>query len=262
MNLITLAVKRPTAVAMFALAVVFTGMMAFNRLPLQLTPDVDFPRLSVVTFWPDSSPETIEAFVTSPIEAAANAVTHVRKVDSVSEDGKSTVNIEFARGTDMDFAALEMNEKLSIVREDLPFGVQPPRIQKYVPKEFQTGRFLSYHLTGQMTLAEIRRYALEHIRGPLLGVEGVADVQVLGGQDVALQITLDPTKLRSQHSRKSKDRQGFHQRHARICTNGDHLPRRGQTLDFSLSTQRAAHVSGHAGCRAFGWRVRLRPGFL
>ena len=125
---------------MLTLAVLFTGLVSLSRLPLDITPDVSFPKLSVVTSWPDTSPETVEAFVTSPIEAVANTVTNAKKVDSVSEEGKSTVNIEFSRGTDMDFAALELSEKLSLLREDFPYGVRPPRIQKYVPKEFQTGR--------------------------------------------------------------------------------------------------------------------------
>ncbi|NIR51311.1 efflux RND transporter permease subunit [candidate division KSB1 bacterium] len=197
MNLISLAIRRPTAVAMCTLAVVCTRLAAFTRLPLDLTPDVSFPKLSVVTYWPDTSPETVEAFVTSPIEAAANTITNARKVDSISEEGKSTVNIEFSRGTDMDFAALELSEKLSVIRDDLPYGVQPPQIQKYVPEEFQTGRFLSYNLTGPYTLQEIRRFALEKLRGPLLAVEGVADVQVFGGQDPELQLELDPNKLRA-----------------------------------------------------------------
>jgi len=197
MNLIRLAIKRPTAVAMFALAIVFTGIASLSRLPLNLTPDVSFPKLSVTTSWPDSSPETIEAFVTSPIEAIANTVSNIKKVDSISEEGKSTVNLEFNRGTDMDFAALELSEKLSNLYHEFPYGVQPPQIQNYVPEEFQTGRFLSYHLTGEMTLPEIREFALQRLRGPLLAVEGVADAQVYGGQDPELQVLLDREKLRT-----------------------------------------------------------------
>lgn len=83
MNLIKIAICRPTAVGMFVLAVLFTGLFSMIRLPLELTPDVSFPKLWVVTYWPDTSPETVEAFVTSPIEAAANTVSHVRKVESI-----------------------------------------------------------------------------------------------------------------------------------------------------------------------------------
>ncbi|GBE27610.1 Efflux pump membrane transporter BepE [bacterium BMS3Bbin03] len=197
MNFIKLVIKRPTAVAMAALAILFTGLASLGHLPLELTPNVSFPKLSVVTRWPDTSPETMEAFVTSPIEAVANTVTNVRSVNSISEEGQSAVDIEFNRGTHMDFAAMELSEKLSLVRENFPYGVLPPQIQKYVPKEFQTGRFLSYHLTGNVPLAKIRQYALSHIRTSLLSIEGVADVQVFGGQDPELQIEIDPQKLRT-----------------------------------------------------------------
>jgi len=197
MTLTRFSIGRPTAVAMLYLAVLFTGLFSLSRLPLELTPEVDFPKLSVVTYWPDSSPEAVEAFITAPIEAVANTITNVRKVDSISEEGESTVNIEFLRGTDMDFAAMELNEKLSVIREELPYGAYPPQIRKYVPKEFQTGDFLRYHFTGNYTLQEIRRIALEKLKIPLMSVEGVADVQILGGQDREIRILLIPDKLRA-----------------------------------------------------------------
>lgn len=182
---------------MLYLGVLFTGLFSLSRLPLELTPEVDFPKLSVVTYWPDSSPEAVEAFITSPIEAVANTLTNVRNVESISEEGESTVNIEFLRGTDMDFAALELNEKLSVIREELPYGAFPPQIRKYVPKEFKTGDFLRYHFTGNYTLPEIRRIALERLKIPLMSVEGVADVQIFGGQDREIRIILVPEKLRA-----------------------------------------------------------------
>ncbi len=197
MRWIAFSLRRPTAVGMFVLAILFTGLASVSRLPLELTPDVSYPKLSVVTYWYDTSPEIVEAFVTAPIEAVASTVSNVRSVDSISEEGKSTVNIEFNRGTEMDFAALELSEKLSVVRESLPYGVMPPRIQKYVPKQFQTGMFLSYHVTGDFSPGELRRYTQEYIRPALLAVNGVAEVQVLGGKDVQLKIQIDPFKLRA-----------------------------------------------------------------
>ncbi|MDZ7261247.1 MAG: efflux RND transporter permease subunit [candidate division KSB1 bacterium] len=61
-NLIKLSIRRPTAVSMFYVAILFTGLASLSRLPLELTPEVDFPKLSVSTLWPDSSPEAVEAF--------------------------------------------------------------------------------------------------------------------------------------------------------------------------------------------------------
>jgi len=194
-KLTSLSLRRPIATAMVYLIILATGLFSLSRLPLELTPDVDFPKLSVSTLWPDSSPEMVEMFITSPIEAVAATVTGVRKVKSISEEGQSTVEIEFERGTHTDFAAFELNEKLSLSREELPYGSLPPRIQKYVPKEFQTDVFLSYRLTGPFDLQTLRRFAKEKLRPPLLSIDGVADVRVLGGVDREIRIELDPKKL-------------------------------------------------------------------
>ena len=195
MNLIEHAVKRPTAVAMAGLVVLFTGIFSASRLPLALTPDVDFPKLTITTSWYDTSPETVEAFVTSPIEAVANTVTNVHKVSSVSEEGLSKVTVEFTRGTNMNFAAMELNEKLSAIREQLPYGTSPPQIVKYIPEKFQTDEFLTIHLTGTYSLQELRRIALEKIKPTLMGLKGIADVQVIGGQDRELEILVNKRKL-------------------------------------------------------------------
>ncbi|NOZ62409.1 MAG: efflux RND transporter permease subunit [Calditrichaeota bacterium] len=194
--MIKIFINRPIAVLMFFLAVFVTGMMSLRRLPLELTPEVSYPKLSVATQWPNSSAEMVEAYVTAPIEAVANTIANVRKVDSISDEGNSTVNIELTREANPDFAALELNEKLSVIRESLPFGTSPPKIQKYVPKEFQSGEFLTYHLFGNYTPLEVRQYALKNMRGPLMGIKGVADVQVYGGQDEEIHIILDRGKLK------------------------------------------------------------------
>ena len=195
MNLIETSVKRPVAVAMACLAVLITGLFSVSHLPLEISPDVDFPQLTVTTSWFDTSPEIVEAFVTSPIEAVANTVTNVHEVSSISDEGQSSVTIEFSRGTDMDFAAMELNEKLSIVREELPYGVMPPQIVKYVPREFQTGQFFSIRLTGAYSLQELRRIGIEKIKPSLMGIENVADVRVQGGQDREIQILIDKEAL-------------------------------------------------------------------
>ncbi len=196
MNLIELSIKRPTAVSMFFLAILATGFMALSRLPLELTPEVDYPELSVTTSWPNSSAEMVEAFVTSPIEAVAQTLTDVRNVSSTSDEGNSRVTIELLREANVDFIALELNEKLAVIRKQLPYGTSPPKINKYVPREFQTEEFLSYQLFGDFTPLEVRQYALKHIHGAILGVPGVADVQIYGGQDEEIHIVLNEAKMK------------------------------------------------------------------
>ncbi len=194
MNLISNSIRRPVAVTMCYLVIFFMGVAALYRLPVELVPEVDYPKLTVNTSWYDSSPEAVEAHITAPIEAVANTVRHVHKVESTSSEGSSVVDIEFLRGTDMDFAALELNEKLSKVYDELPFGVTHPRIQKFVPREFQTGQFLTYHVAGPFTPDYLRELLQKKLKNPLMGVKGVAGVEIRGGEEPEIRIEINPQK--------------------------------------------------------------------
>ncbi len=188
-------IQRPVAVAMLILAAAAMGLYQAFHLPLELTPEVDLPRLAISASWPGSTPENVEAFVTSPLEAVAHTLQHVRKVSSESSEGRMRVEIEFNRRADMDFIALELGEKLSYLTRDLPFGVSSPQIEKYVPKEFQTEAFLSYHLAGNLAPHELRTFALKQLRGTLLSLNGIAEVEVLGGEERELHVLVDRAKL-------------------------------------------------------------------
>lgn len=170
--------------------------MSLSRLPLELTPEVDYPKLSVTTDWYNSSAEMVEALVTSPIEAVAQILTDVHKVSSVSSEGNSQVNIELIQEANTNFIALELNEKLAVIRKDLPYGTSAPRIAKYIPRQFQTDDFLAYQLYGNFSPLEIKKYAVEHIRGALLGVPGVAEVEVFGGLDKEIHVVLNEARVK------------------------------------------------------------------
>jgi HAE1 family hydrophobic/amphiphilic exporter-1 len=194
---------------MLMLAIAATGFYSAIHLPLELSPEVELPQLSIHTSWPDSSPESVEALVTAPIEAVAQTLPYVQKVTSESRDGQSKVEVAFAQHAPMDFITFELGEKLSLLAKDLPFGSSAPAIEKFVPKEFQTGEFLSYHFTGALPPYELRQYALQNLRGPLLGVEGVTAVEVWGGDERELQARIDRAKLESLHLSLAEVRQAF-----------------------------------------------------
>ncbi|MBN1466867.1 efflux RND transporter permease subunit [candidate division KSB1 bacterium] len=193
MKLLRSMIDRPIAVMMLYLIFLVAGILSLLRLPLELMPDVEFPRLSVSTHWPNSSAEIVESFITAPIEAVCSGIKGVSFVSSSSEEGQSIITAEFTRGTNMDFAALELNEKLALVRDSLPHGASSPAIVKYVPKEFATGTLLSFYLYGDMPSAEIRRTAMTTMRGKLLSVRGVSAVQVVGGVEPVILIEMNPT---------------------------------------------------------------------
>ena len=190
--------NRPITVLMFHLILAAVAVFAFMRLPVELTPEIDSPRLSVVTNWGQSSSEMVVRNITLPIEEAASTISYVKNISSTSSEGNSTVHVELDKNADIDFARLELLEKLSAIRKDLPTDASFPTIQKYVPESFSSLQgFLSYNLSGNMSLAEVQKYAEDNIKPDLLGIKGVGAVRILGGAERQIHILLDKNKLRS-----------------------------------------------------------------
>ncbi len=186
--------RRPVAVAMLVLAVVLLGAISFERLPIDLLPDVSFPRLVVYTGYPNVAPAEIERLVTEPIEQQAAAVPGVEKVTSLSQEGISLVTLRFAWGTDMDFAALNVREKLDNIRERFPETAERPTILRVDP---QAEPVLTVSLTGGGSLLETKEVAEDVFRRRLEQLEGVAQASVTGGLDREIQVNVDLALLES-----------------------------------------------------------------
>ena len=191
--MIKLSTGRPVAVAMIYLAVGLLGIAAWRNIPIELMPDASLPRLSVNTGWSGASAETVEAFLTSPVEGTIQQIRGVEKVTSVTSEGSSSIDVEFARETDMDFARLDLSERLSTLQEDLPPGVGTIVVQPYVPRQFanETLRaFLSYTITGPYTLEALRAFVDDQVEPQLTQIEGVSQVRVGGGRARLVEIEL------------------------------------------------------------------------
>ena len=193
--MIGFSVRRPVAVAMAYLAVASLGFFAWRNIPIELLPDTRMPRLEVEGTWRGASPETVEAFLTSPLEAAIQLVQGVEKVVSTSSEGSARISIEFSRDTDMDFARLDLSERLATLEEtELPPGIDRVTVTPYVPEEFadQQGRpLLEYTFTGTRTLESLREHLNNVVVPELTRVEGVALVRAYGGRERLLEIELD-----------------------------------------------------------------------
>ena len=201
--MIRLSTRRPIAISMVYLAAALLGVAAWQNLPIELLPDTALPRLYIDASWPGASSEATEARLTSLLESAVQQVRGVEKVTSESyhQDGTGYARLEvyFARDTDMDFARLELSERLAALAKELPEGVRPPAISPYVPPEFeeQSRPFLSYTVSGPYTLEALRAYIEDEVVPELLQVEGVGHIDVQGGRQRILEIELDPTKIQA-----------------------------------------------------------------
>lgn len=193
MPLSRLAVRRPVAVAMFFLAVILLGVISFTRLPVDLLPDVSYPRLVVVTSYPEVAPAEMERQITEPIERQVASVPGVESVTSTSRDGVSQVNLRFAWGTDMDFAMLNTRERLDNLRGQLPEMSGRPQILRVDP---DSEPIMVISVAGD-DLWELRELAENVLRRRLEQLDGVAQAAVTGGLEREILVEVDPERLES-----------------------------------------------------------------
>ncbi len=182
---------------MLFLAVIILGTTAFLKLPVELTPEVEYPRLTVTATWQGVSPEAVEAYLTSPMESVLSTIQGIKKIISSSSQGSCSIDIELQPDVNMDFTKVEINEKLSSLKEELPEGVSPPRISPYIPKDFRELQgFLTYTLSANVSSNEIRKYANDFLKTPLLSVPGVSNINVNGGNEREIIVTIDYDKAK------------------------------------------------------------------
>lgn len=199
--MISLSIRRPITIAMAYFAVSLLGVAAWRNLPIELLPDTDLPRLTVSATLRGASPEVTEAFLTSPIEAEIQQLRGIENLTSESYEqygvGISRIQAEFALGTDMNFARLDLSERMAALQERLPPQAGYPQVEAYVPAEFQeqTQSLLGYTVSGPFTLEALREYVDERLVPELLRVPGVAAVRASGGRARMVEIELATTRI-------------------------------------------------------------------
>src|SRR5437762_3423808 len=191
-NIIQWSIKnRLIVVAVALLLLIYGGIMAL-RAPVDVFPDLTSPTVTILTESHGMAPEEVEALVSLPIEAAMNGTAGVFRVRSNSAAGISIVFVEFNLGTDIYRARQLVTEKLGQVR--LPTGIRPPVLG---PISSTMGEIMLISMTSKTTSAmELRSLADWVVRPRLLGIGGVAQVMIIGGETKQYQVLADPAKLR------------------------------------------------------------------
>ena len=192
MSIPGVSTQRPVAVWMLFLAVILLGGISYVRLPIDLLPDVSYPRLVIYTSYADVAPAEVERLVTERIEGEAAAVPGVERVTSVSREGVSLVTLRFAWGTDMDFAMLNVRERMDNVRDALPESATRPAILRVDP---ESEAIMTLSVAGGSDLWQTKEMAETVFRRRLEQLDGVAQASVTGGLDREIQVEIDPRLL-------------------------------------------------------------------
>jgi len=185
-------VRHPILTSMIALIVVILGFTALRRLPLDLMPDISYPVLSISTSYPNSSPPIVEQLITRPVEEAMSAVPGVEEITSVSSEGSSNVQLAFAWGTNLETAVADVRDRLDRVIPRLPDDADRPRLFKFDPANIPVLTLGAY---AEMDPVYLRRLIDEQVAYRLERVDGVAAVDVFGGVQREIQVSLLPDRL-------------------------------------------------------------------
>lgn len=194
MSLSRRAIRRPVAVVMFFIGVTMLGVISATRLPIDLLPDIAYPKLVVYTEYSGVGPTEVERFVTEPIEQRLAQVAGRERTESVSREGISLVTLRFAWGTDMDFAVLNVREQLDNLRDQLPEQATRPVVLRTDPS---ADAIMAVTLAGAENLWALKDLGESVVRRRLEQVDGVAQAAVVGGLEREIHVDVDPQKLRS-----------------------------------------------------------------
>ena len=190
MKIVKFSINRPVTVTMFMVAAVVFGYVAFDRLPINLLPDISYPTLTIRTEYAGTAPGEVENLISKPVEEAVGIISGVVRTSSISRPGMSDVVLEFDWKTDMDFASLEVREKLDMLT--LPVGAEPPLLLRFDPS---LDPIMRIGLAGDESLIALRIFAEERIKQELEPLDGVASVQVTGGLEEEIQINVHEGRL-------------------------------------------------------------------
>ena len=180
---------------MFYGAVVLLGIFSYLSIAIEGQPEVELPQLVVQTMWSSTSPEVIQVFLTSPIEEEAAQVKGLEELTSQSARGRSEVILKFERDTNMDHARMDLNERLSTLRRDLPPGASQPQITLRTSNPLSTDNFMSISVSGPYSINRLFEMVDDTIADDIRSVDGVADVLVYGESQKEVRVELDRSAM-------------------------------------------------------------------
>ena len=194
MGWIDLFIRRPVLTWMLTLSLVVFGVLGFVRLGVDQYPKMDLPRVNVSSTLEGASPEVMEEDVTEVLEEQLNTISGVKRLESRSRQGLSSISVEFQFGTDLDAATQDVRDRVARARWELPKELEPPVVEKVDIAGFP---IMWLPLMTERSQVEASEYVKEHIKPQVETVAGVAGIQVFGQMDRQIRIWLDGEALRA-----------------------------------------------------------------
>jgi multidrug efflux pump len=189
-------ILRPVATSLLMAAIVLAGAVAYRQLPVSALPEVDYPTIQVVTFFPGASPDVMASAVTAPLERQFGQVPGLNQMTSTSSDGSSVITLQFSLSLDIDVAEQEVQAAINAAQTFLPSDLPaPPVYSKSNPAD---APILTLALTSKTEpLSKVQDLADTRLAEKISQLPGVGLVSISGGQKPAVRIEANPTTLSS-----------------------------------------------------------------
>jgi multidrug efflux pump subunit AcrB len=195
-NISAWSIRSPIPTIVLFLVLTLAGLVAFPFLGIDENPNIDIPSVNVTVIQPGADPSELESQVTKRVEDAVAGLGNIDEITSTITDGSSLTQINFVLGTNSDRATNDVRNAISQIRQDLPQDINEPIVQRL---DVATGGpVVTYAVASQnRSTAELSNLVDQTISRALLVVQGVSQVNRIGGVDQEIRVDLDPTRLQA-----------------------------------------------------------------
>ena len=194
-NISAWAIRHPVTPIVLFVVLLFLGVVAFIRLPINLDPDVTFPAVDTNVAQPGAAPTEMETQIAQKIEGSISSIGNVRNITTFIVEGQVRIFTQFEIGTPVDRAVTDVRDAVTKVRNDLPQGILEPQVSRV---NVDGGAFIYYAVTTTaLSPGQLSWFIDNTVTKRLLAVPGVAQVSRSGGVDREIRVELDPGRLQA-----------------------------------------------------------------
>lgn len=192
MKLVDTSIRRPVFTAVMMMILIVFGAYSYSRVGVDLFPEIDLPVVTITTVYPGADPSTVESRVSDPLEEAVSSISGIDELRSTSTENISLVIIRFDLEKDGDLAVQDVRDKVAANLADLPTDIDPPVIQKI---DLGAAPIVSVVLSGPASTRDLTKYADDVMKQRLQNVNGVGNIDIVGGQEREFHVKVDPFAL-------------------------------------------------------------------
>lgn len=193
MSLSSLSIRRPVLAIVMSIVILLFGIIGYTYLGVREYPSIDPPIITVSTSYVGANADIIESQITEPLEEQINGIAGIRSLTSTSRDGRSQITVEFDISSDLETAANDVRDRVSIASHNLPADVDPPTVSK-ADADAVPIVFLSVK-SDKRTLLELSDIAQNTFKERLQTIPGVSQIAIWGEKKYSMRLWMDPAKL-------------------------------------------------------------------